>query len=69
MVYFSAKFEISIPEELKYVLVSDWDLISHKKSLFALPAKIPASNILSDFVRNAEKLSAGKIVKKYYQCI
>lgn len=54
----SAKFEISIPEELKYVLVSDWDLISHKKSLFALPAKIPASNILSDFVRNAEKLSA-----------
>jgi len=54
----SAKFEISIPEELKYVLMSDWDLISHQKSLFALPAKIPASNILSDFVRNAEKLSA-----------
>ena len=69
MVYFSAKFEISIPEELKYVLVSDWDLISHKKSLFALPAKIPASNILADFVRNAEKLSAGKMINEYYQYI
>jgi len=53
----SAKFEISIPEELKYVLVSDWDLLTHKKSLFALPAKISVANIIADFVKNAEKLA------------
>merc|ERR1712018_405839 len=54
----SAKFEISIPEELKYVLVSDWDLLTHKKSLFGLPAKITVANILSDYTKNAEKLAS-----------
>ena len=53
------KCEVSIPEELKYVLVSDWDLLTHKKSLFALPAKITVANILSEYVKNAEKLAAG----------
>ena len=57
--YFSAKFDISIPEELKYVLVSDWDLLTHKKSLFSLPAKISVANILSDYTKNAEKLATG----------
>ena len=50
---------MSIPEELKYVLVSDWDLLTHKKSLFALPAKITVANILSEYVKNAQKLAAG----------
>ena len=59
---FSIKFEISIPEELKYVLVSDWDLLTHKKSLFALPAKISVANILSDYIKNAEKLTTGNHV-------
>ena len=57
--YFSAKFDISIPEELKYVLVSDWDLLTHKKSLFSLPAKITVTNILTDYIKNADKLASG----------
>ena len=60
IILFSAKFDISIPEELKYVLVSDWDLLTHKKSLFSLPAKITVANILSDYTKNAEKLASGK---------
>lgn len=59
MSYFSAKFDISIPEELKYVLVSDWDLLTHKKSLFSLPAKITVANILTDYIKNADKLASG----------
>jgi len=54
----SAKFDISIPEELKYVLVSDWDLLTHKKSLFSLPAKITVANILTDYIKNADKLAS-----------
>ena len=49
------KFRIDIPEELKYVLVSDMELITHKKLLFGLPAKIPVSNILSEYVKHVEK--------------
>lgn len=48
-------FNIVIPEELKYVLVSDWDLVTSRKSLFILPAKVAAATILSDYVRHVEK--------------
>ena len=64
LIFYSAKFDISIPEELKYVLVSDWDLLTHKKSLFSLPAKITVATILSDYTKNAEKLATGN----YYIC-
>ena len=37
----SIKINVDIPEELKFVLVSDWDLLTHKKSIFSLPG-IPA---------------------------
>ena len=44
------------------MLVSDWDLIKHKKSLFALPAKITVANILSEYVKNAERLATGMLM-------
>merc|ERR1712150_326509 len=33
------------------------DLLTHKKSLFSLPAKITVATILSDYTKNAEKLA------------
>ena len=44
-----------VAEELRYVLVSDWDLINHGKSLFTLPAKVTVKNILNDFKKHVEK--------------
>jgi mortality factor 4-like protein 1 len=55
------KFSIQVPEELKFVLVSDWDLVVHKKSLFAIPAKTPASAIINDFVKHVEKNNKAKL--------
>ena len=49
------RFRIDIPEELKYVLVSDMDLVTVKKSLFGLPAKTSVATILSDYVKHVEK--------------
>lgn len=54
------EFEIEIPEELKYVLVSDWNLVVHGKSLFKLPAKVTAATILADYVKHVEK-QKGKV--------
>ena len=54
------KINVDIPEELKFVLVSDWDLLTHKKSSFSLPG-IPA--ILAQIDRR--KKIGLKIV--YYQ--
>ncbi len=53
-------FGITLPEELKYVLVSDWDLVTHKKSVFNLPAKIPAASILTDYARHVERNNKAK---------
>ncbi|TRY76368.1 hypothetical protein TCAL_11353 [Tigriopus californicus] len=49
------KVQIELPEELKYVLVSDWDLVTHKRQIFQLPAKVPVSAITADFLRHVEK--------------
>lgn len=49
------KVHIELPEELKYVLVSDWDLVTHKRQIFQLPAKIPVSAITAEFLRHVEK--------------
>ena len=49
------KFRIDIPEELKYVLVSDMELVTVKKSLFGLPAKTNIASILNEYVKYVEK--------------
>lgn len=49
------RFRIDIPEELKYVLVSDMDLVTGKKSLFGLPAKASVASILNEYAKFAEK--------------
>ena len=49
------KFRIEIPEELKYVLVHDMDLVTGKKSLFGLPAKTTVSDILNEYLKQVEK--------------
>lgn len=51
----SDTFKIPIPEELRCVLVSDWDLLNHKKSLFTLPAKQTVSGILTEYRKHVEK--------------
>jgi len=56
------KFRIDVPEELKYVLVSDRELITVKKTLFGLPAKISVTSILQEYTKHVEKTSnAGSI--------
>ena len=49
------KFRIDIPEELKYVLVSDMELVTIKKLLFGLPAKTSIESILNEYVKHVEK--------------
>jgi len=49
------RFRVDIPEELKYVLISDHNLVCLKKSLFGLPAKTSVSNILSEYAKHAEQ--------------
>lgn len=44
------KYVIDIPEELKYVLINDWDLVVHQKHLFKVPAKVTVSNIIEQYV-------------------
>ena len=34
------KLRVDISDELKCVLVSDWDLVVHKKNIFILPGEI-----------------------------
>ncbi|XP_040564639.1 mortality factor 4-like protein 1 isoform X1 [Lepeophtheirus salmonis] len=46
------RFKISIPEELRYVLVNDWDLITVKKNLFSLPAKYSIATLIKDYLEN-----------------
>ncbi len=53
------KFRIDIPEELKYVLASDWELVTHKKSLFNLPAKSTVSTIVNDYLKQNSDNNSG----------
>ena len=50
------RVKITLPEELKYVLVSDFELVKTRKHLFNLPAKVSITQILSDYSKHVEKL-------------
>ena len=49
------KYCIDIPEELKYVLVNDWDLVVHQKQLFKLPAKVSVNNIIEQYLNHLKR--------------
>ncbi|KAM8980358.1 mortality factor 4-like protein 1 isoform 1-T2 [Sarcophilus harrisii] len=53
-----AEARVQIPEELKPLLVQDWDLISQKRQLFTLPANKNVDSILEEYV--ACKKACGK---------
>lgn len=48
-----SKMEIIIPfrNELKYILVDDWDFITRDKQIVDLPSKKPVSVILQDYMK------------------
>ncbi|XP_074605067.1 mortality factor 4-like protein 1 isoform X2 [Brevipalpus obovatus] len=49
---FANKLEIRIkmPEELKAIILDDWDNITRQKKLFNLPARVTVDHILDDFI-------------------
>jgi len=44
------KYQIELPEELKHVLVNDWDLVVHQKHIFKIPAKVTVSHIIEQYI-------------------
>lgn len=59
------KFKISIPEELRYVLANDWDLIVVKKNLFILPAKVSVNGIIDEYLQSINNLPNTKATLNY----
>ena len=53
------KYCIDLPEELKYVLVNDWDLVVHQKHLFKLPAKVSLIRIYYNLVSDNNEMILG----------
>lgn len=53
--------KLDIPDELKFVLVSDWDLVIHKKNIFILPAKQSVVSILQEYKAASSVVAARKV--------
>lgn len=58
------KYCIDIPEELKHILVNDWDLVVHQKMLFKLPAKVTVNNILEQYLDHLKRQQDVEAPKK-----
>jgi len=53
---------IKIPDELKPILVDDWDLVTRQKQVFHLPAKVPVSSILDSYVNKQTEAAEKKSI-------
>ncbi|PIK62167.1 putative mortality factor 4-like protein 1-like isoform X2 [Apostichopus japonicus] len=52
--------KVRIPEELKPILVDDWDLITKQKMLLHLPAKHNVDSIIEDYIKHKRTKTATK---------
>lgn len=55
------KLRVVIPDGLKFVLVSDWDLVVHKKNIFILPAKQSVASILQEYKATSSVVASRKV--------
>jgi len=51
-----SKYNIELPQDLKTIIVNDWDLVVHQKYLFKVPAKVTVSHIIDQYVTHLASL-------------